>query len=178
MLKKSLIPMMAIGMVLGAHAGNYDVEANPSKVFIGVQLSAAMVQGTHGTDLNYASTGLGYGFRVGADNDEWRTMVAIDKMNNGKVSYERGEILVNYMFLMPQMEEMGLRPFIGLNAGYANYEAEGGTNESGFTYGAQAGVVYDINDQWDIDLSYEYTISRAEAFDHVGNIGIGINYKY
>jgi len=178
MLKKALIPLMVIGIVLGANAGDYYVEANPSKVFMGIQLSGAMVQGTHKSDLNYATKGLGYGFRLGADNGEWRTMVAFDKMNNGKVSYERGELQVNYMFLMPQMQDMGLRPFIGLNGGYANYEAEGGTNENGFTYGGQAGVVYDINDQFDIDLSYEYSISRAAAFDHVGNIAIGINYKY
>ena len=99
-------------------------------------------------------------------------------MNNNKVSYERGELLVNYMFLMPQIQDMGLRPYIGLNGGYANYEAEGGINESGFTYGGQVGVVYDINDQFDIDLSYQYSISTADAFDHVGNLVIGINYKY
>ncbi len=178
MLKKALIPLMVAGMALGAHAGDYDVEANPSKVFIGLELSGAFVQGTHNADLNYATKGLGYGFRIGADNGEWRTSVSVDKMNNDKVSYERGELLVNYMFLMPQMQDLGLRPYIGLNGGYANYEAEGGINENGFTYGGQAGVVYDINDQFDIDLSYQYSLSRAAAFDHVGNLAIGINYKY
>jgi opacity protein-like surface antigen len=99
-------------------------------------------------------------------------------MNNDKVSYERGELHVQYMFQLPQMTDMGLRPFIGLNGGYANYEAEGGINESGFTYGGEAGIIFDVTDQIDIDVTYQYTISRAAAFDHAANLGIGINYKY
>ena len=178
MRKKAWIPLMVAGMVLGASAGDYDMEANPSKVFMGIQLSEAWVQGTHNTDLNYATSGLGYGFRLGADNGEWRTSISVDKMNNDKVSYERADLLVDYMFLMPQMQEMGLRPYIGFNVGYANYEAEGGINENGITYGGQAGIVYDLGDQIDIDVNYKYSMSRAAAFDHVGNLGIGINYKY
>jgi len=178
MLKKALIPLMVIGIVLGANAGDYDVEANPSKVFIGIDLSKAWVQGTHKTDLNYATQGFAYGVHVGADNGQWRTTISFDKLNNGEVSYERGELLIDYMFQMAEMQDMGLRPYIGLNGGYANYEAEGGINENGLTYGAQAGIVYDVSDHIDLDLSYKYSISRADAFDHVGNLGIGINYKY
>ena len=70
MLKQALIPLMVAGMALGAHAGDYDMEANPSKVFLGLELSGAFIQGSHMADLNYATKGLGYGFRVGADNGE------------------------------------------------------------------------------------------------------------
>ncbi len=178
MLRKIFIPLMLAGAVLGVQAGNYDVEAAPSKVFLGIQLSRAWVQGTHETDLNYATSGLGYGVQVGADNGEWRTAISVDKMNNDKVSYERGELHIDYMFMMPQMTDFGLRPYIGLNGGYANYEAEGGVNENGFTYGGEAGIVYDVSDQIDVDLSYRYVMSSADAFDHAGNLGIGINYKY
>jgi opacity protein-like surface antigen len=178
MFKMAFIPLMVAGLVLGASAGDYEVEANPSKVFLGIQLSGAWVQGTHKTDLNYATSGLGYGFRLGAQNSEWRTFLSVDKFNNDKVSYERGELHVNYLFTFPQLTDFGLRPFIGMNGGYANYEAEGAINENGFTYGGEAGVIYDVNDQFDIDITYQYSMSRAAAFDHVGNLGIGINYKY
>jgi hypothetical protein len=178
MLKKLFIPLMLGGVVLGASAGNYEVEANPSKVLLGIQLSGAWVQGTHKTDLDYATQGYGYGVRLGAENREWRTMLSADRMNNGKVSYERGELHVDYLFLQGQMAQMGLRPFIGLNGGYANYKAQGGINESGFTYGGEAGIVYDVSDQVDIDLTCQYVLSQAAAFDHATNLGIGINYKY
>lgn len=178
MLKRLFIPLMLAGVVLGVNAGDYEMEASPTKVFLGIQLSGAWVQGTHKTDLNYATKGFGYGVRLGAQNGEWRTMLSVDKMNNKKVSYERGELHVDYLFQQAEMAEMGLRPFIGLNGGYANYEAEGGINENGFTYGGEAGIVYDLSDQIDIDLTYQYTLSRSAAFDHAANLGIGINYKY
>jgi opacity protein-like surface antigen len=178
MLKKAFIPLMVAGLIFGAHAGDYDMEANPSKVFLGIQLSGAWVQGTHKTDLNYATSGLGYGVRLGAQNAEWRSFLSADKFNNDKVSYERGELHVDYLFTFPQLTEFGLHPFIGMNGGYANYEAEGGINENGFTYGGELGVVFDLNDQIDIDVSYQYSLSHSDAFDHVGNLGIGINYKY
>ena len=178
MLKKVFISLMVVAVASTANAGDYEMEASPSKVFLGIQLSGAWVQGTHKADLNYATSGFGYGVRLGAQNDEWRTMISADKMNNDKVSYERGELHVQYMFQLPQMTDMGLRPFIGLNGGYANYEAEGGINESGFTYGGEAGIIFDVTDQIDIDVTYQYTMSRAAAFDHAANLGIGINYKY
>jgi opacity protein-like surface antigen len=178
MLKRVLMLLMVFGLVLGVHAGDYEMEAESGKVFLGVQASRAWVQGTHKTDLNYATSGWGYGVRVGAQNSEWRTLISVDKLNNGKVSYERAELHTQYLFALPQMTEMGWHPFLGLNGGYANYEAEGGINENGIMYGGEVGVVFDLNDQVDIDLSYQYSMSRAAAFDHVGNLGIGINYKY
>ncbi len=178
MRQKRWLPLMVMGLMMSAHAGDYAEEANPSNVFMGVHVSEAFVQGSHQTDLNYAARGIGYGVFVGADNGQWRTSLAANKMNNGEVSYEQGELLVNYMILMPAMQEAGLRPYIGLNGGYANYEAKGGYNENGFTYGGQTGLVYDLSDNIDIDLNYKYSIGAAASFDHVGNVGIGISYKY
>ncbi len=178
MFKKALIPLMAAGLMVGAQAGSYDVEAVQSKVFVGVQLGGAWVQGSYLNDLNYQTDGFAYGARVGAQNDKWRTLVSIDKFNNDESSYERLEVHAQYLLSLQQMSAYGLRPFLGLNGGYANYEAKGGYNESGFTYGGEAGVVFDLSDNVDIDLTYQYTISNADAFDHVGNLILGINYKY
>ncbi len=178
MFKKALIPLMVAGFVIGAQAGNYDMEASPSKVFVGAQIGGAWVQGTHESDLNYKTSGFAYGLRLGAQNNEWRTMITFDKFKNDEASYERGEVHAQYLFSIAQMADMGLRPFIGLNGGYANYEAKGGVNESGFTYGGEAGVVFDLSENIDIDLTYQYTIGHADAFDHTGNLILGINYKY
>jgi opacity protein-like surface antigen len=184
MFKKAMIPLLVAGFMIGAQAGDYDVEASPSKVFLGVQLGGAWVQGDHLTDHNYATSGYAYGVRVGAQNNEWRTLVSLDKFDNNESSYERAEVHAQYLFTMPQLADMGLRPFIGLNGGYANYEAKGPDangskiNESGFTYGAEAGLVYDVSDSIDVDLTYQYTIGHSDRFDHAGTLTLGINYKY
>jgi len=180
MFKLAIAPLMVAGLVAGAFAGDFAEEADPSKVFVGVELSGALVQGSHKTNLNYSSKGFGYGIRLGAQNSEWRTMLTFDRMNNKKVSYERGEVHAQYLFSTAQM----VHPFIGINGGYANYEAEGpdatgkAINESDFVYGAEAGLVFDLSDNIDIDLTYKYSIGQAKAFDHANNLAVGINYKY
>jgi opacity protein-like surface antigen len=178
MWKKLLVPVLVFGAV-SAMAGSSDFSASPSKVFVGVQLGKAWVQGTHESDLNYKTDGLSYGIRLGAQNQEWRTMVTFDRFKNDEASYERGEIHADYLFHF-DMDSMGVGivPFIGLNGGYANYEAKGGINESGWTYGGEAGVIFDVSENIDVDVMYQYTIGAADAFDHVGNLKVGINYKY
>jgi len=46
------------------------------------------------------------------------------------------------------------------------------------TYGGEAGVIFDVTENIDVDVAYQYTLSTAKAFDHVGNVKMGINYKY
>ena len=65
-----------------------------------------------------------------------------------------------------------------MNGGYGNYEAKGGINENGFTYGGEAGVIFDATENIDIDVMAQYSLSSAAAFDHVANVKMGINYKY
>ena len=178
MWKMIMIPFWVLTSIF-AVAGSYDTEANPSKVFVGVQLGAAWVQGSHMSDLNYQTDGLSYGLRLGAQNQEWRTMVTFDRFDNDEASYERGEIHADYLFRMAtDTMGVGIVPFIGLNGGYANYEAKGGINESGFTYGGEAGVIFDVSESIDVDVMYQYTIGHADAFDHVGNLKVGVNSKY
>jgi len=179
MWKKLVIPFWIFSSVLSV-AGSYDVEANPSKVFIGVQLGAAWVQGSHNADLNYQTDGFSYGLRLGAQNRDWRSMVTFDRFKNDEASYERGEIHADYLFrIVTDTVGVGhIIPFIGLNGGYANYEAEGGINESGFTYGGEAGVIFDVSESIDVDVMYQYTVGGADALDHIGNLKVGLNYKY
>jgi len=183
MWRKIILPYVVSGLAV-VSAGDYDMEANPSKVFIGVQVGAAWVQGSHKNDLNYKTSGLSYGVRLGAQNSEWRTMLTFDRFKNDEASYERGEVHADYLLhVMNGISGIGITPFIGVNGGYANYEAKAAPgkpsiNESGITYGGEAGVIFDVTENIDVDLMYQYSMSRADAFDHVGNLKVGVNYKY
>jgi hypothetical protein len=120
MWKKIMIPMMVLGAV-SATAGSYDLEANPSKIFVGVQAGESWVQGTHKADNDYKTAGIAYGLRLGAQNYEWRSMVTLDYMNNKKVGYLRGEIHTDYLFhFNSDAAGVGIVPFLGLNGGYAS----------------------------------------------------------
>ena len=179
MFKKALIPLMVAGMALGAQAGDYAVEANPSQVFVGFDAGYSQVQGSHLTDANYKTGGVAYGLRLGAQNTEWRTMVTVDRFMNKEAGYLLGQIHTDYLFhILDGYTAMGIKPFLGLNGGYGNYEAKGGIDENGLTYGGEAGVIFDATENIDIDLMAQYSLSSAAAFDHAANVKMGINYKY
>jgi len=69
------------------------------------------------------------------------------------------------------------RPFIGLNVGYANYESTF-IESDGWIYGGQVGVVVDVAEMVNLDLSYRYSLSNADTFDHKGSVFFGVNYLF
>ena len=178
MWKKVMIPFWILASVW-AIAGSYDTEANPSKVFVGVQFGKAWVQGSHESGDDYQTDGLSYGLRLGAQNQEWRSMVTFDHFDNDEVIYDRGEIHADYLFRMAtDTVGVGIVPFIGINGGYAKYKARGDIEDGGFTYGGEAGVIFDVSESIDIDVMYQYTVGQADVLDSIGNLKIGVNYKY
>ncbi len=181
MWKKFLIPFVTLSLT-AVVAGDYKVPANPSKVFVGAEVGYAVVQGTQGADPDAKNGGLAYGFRLGAQNIEWRTMLTLDHFNaaDDNASYTRGELHADYLFRMESGASMGVGiiPFIGLNVGYASYKAKGDINASGVTYGGEAGVIFDVSESIDVDLMYQYSMSSADELDYISGIKIGLNYKY
>lgn len=179
-----LLSVLTLGAT-GLFAGDVNMEANPSKVFVGVYGGYSWVGGSHkssasaSVDNNFSTAGLSYGLRLGAQNSEWRSMVTFDRFINEEAAYFLGQIHADYLLhFMDGYTEIGIKPFLGLNGGYGNYEAKGNISESGFTYGGETGIIFDVSENVDVDVMYQYTLSSAEAFNYVSNVKLGINYKY
>lgn len=176
MVKK--IVMVLLCTVLGSSL--YAENMSTGKGFIGLEVGYATVQGDVGgffPELDREGDGVEYGIRLGAQTDEWRTILAFDYYDNSDddQNVEKGYLMVDYFFL--QGSESIFRPFIGLNVGYANYESTL-VEDNGFLYGGQAGLVVNVAESIDLDLSYRYSLSEADALDHVGSIVFGLNYLY
>ena len=156
----------------------YAESAPGDKKFLGLEVGAGTVQGNTFTELNHEGSAVEYGVRLGAQTEEWRTMFTFDYFDSSDddQNVEKLMITVDY-FLYNSGGEVSVRPFIGLNAGYANYESTA-FDESGLLYGGQAGVVIGITPQIDIDLSYRYSLSEMDSMDHAGTIMFGINYLF
>jgi len=176
MIKK--IAMVFLCTVLGSslYAGNMST----GKGFIGLEVGYATVQGDVGgffPELDREGDAVEYGLRLGAQTSEWRTMLAFDYYDNSDddQNVEKGYLMLDYFFL--QDDNVAFRPFIGINVGYANYESTL-VDDSGFLYGGQAGFVVNVAESIDLDLSYRYSLSNADALDHVGSVVFGMNYLY
>jgi len=188
MVKTIAMGLLAVALTGSLYAENY---AEGEK-FIGLELGYATVQGDVGGffpgDIirDYEGSDVEFGIRLGAQNEEWRTTLLFnyfDGEDDGKEqNYEKGLLSLDYFFLSSNKSDF--QPFIGFNVGYINYESTDNIDMSGFIYGGQAGVVFSVTDNIDLDLQYRYSLSNATqddrdaSLDHVGSIVFGINYIY
>ena len=183
---RKIIATVFLGLMLSSSlfAENYST----GKKFIGVEVGAAELQGGVYMDLNdpfsydqfYRGSDVTFGLRVGAQNDNYRTMLLFDYYDNTDEdqNLELGLISIDYYIISSEAGSVTIKPFIGINVGYASYESTL-VEESDFVYGGQAGVVVNVSEKIDVDLSYRYSLTY-ESFnlDHFGVIMLGLNYLY
>jgi len=179
MVKKIAVTLLSAALGSSLYAGNI----SQSESFIGLEVGAATIQantaGFFG-EPNYEGTDVEYGLRLGAQYNEWRTMFVFDYFDStdDNQNYEKGFISVDYFFLNSGTESASFRPYIGLNAGYMNYESSPDIDENGFLYGGQVGFAYRVTDSIDLDLLYRYSLTDTAETDHIGSVVFGINYIY
>ena len=172
MMKKMAIALLcaALGSSLYARDG-----ISESRTFIGLELGYVEVQGDTRTELNYVSDyDLQFGVRLGAEKDEWRTTLIFDYFDTDVQTVQQGLMTLDYYLLDEEM----VKPYIGVNVGYGRYESFNASDDSGFMYGGQLGVVVHAADMINLDLSYRYTLSSSDYFDHVGGVIFSVDYLF
>jgi len=181
MVKKIVIAglCMALGSALNAK------DMLTSKTFLGLEVGYSDVQGERillpdNTYFDDTGDGAMFGFRIGAQNEEWRTMFLFDYYDNTDTdqNLEQGLLTIDYFFMGSEyLSETTFSPYIGANVGYANYESTF-VDASGILYGGQAGFVVGATENIDLDFAYRYSLSETEELDHVGSFVFAVNYIY
>jgi hypothetical protein len=175
MVKKIAIALscMVFGSTLNA------AEVSVGKKFIGLEAGAAKIQADTLLIGDHDGDDVEFGFRLGAQNDEWRTMLVFDYFDSSDddQNYEKGLVQFDYYLFNNEYETFSFRPFIGVNVGYMNYESET-IDESGFLYGGQAGFIFGVTEHFDIDVMYRYSFTDAAHTDHVESVVVGLNYFF
>jgi opacity protein-like surface antigen len=150
-----------------------------SERIIGLEVGASTIQADTGGYLgesDHDGSSAEFGFRLGAQLDTWRVMLILDYFDSSDddQNYEKGLVSVDYFF---PREEEGVKPYIGLNTGYLNYESTD-IDESGFLYGGQLGATYRVKENIDLDVMYRYSLTEADQTDHIQSLVFGLNYIY
>lgn len=174
-----MIKKMAIaGLCMALGSLTY---ASDNKTFLGLEIGSATVQADTGGlfgEPDYKGTDIEYGFRIGAQNEEWRSMLVFDYYDNtdDDQNIEKGLIELDYFFMGrdPSVKST-FNPYFGVNLGYMNYESTG-IDESGFLYGGQVGFTLEVADTIDLDVMYRYSLTDAAGTDHIESFVFGINY--
>lgn len=172
MVKNISIVLLCMAMGSVAYA---DILESESDTFIGVEVGLTEVQGEQPSDT---SDDVSYGIRVGAQNEQWRTIIGFNYYDSDEYNVEKILLSVDYFFLKyDEMANYMLQPYIGANVGYMNYE-QGIIDESGLLYGGQIGIVLNFMDKFDLDLGYRYSLSDADVLDHSSDVLLGIHYHF
>jgi len=171
MVKK--IAIAALCTVLGTSLYARDISSGDK--FIGLEVGATEVQGD---TARGDESGVEFGIRAGAQTEKWRSMILLNYFDKNDQNTEKLMITVDYFPLDTTSEQSYFKPYLGVNAGYMNYEVSGTSDVDGFLYGAQAGFVVEVMETIDMDIGYRYSLSSADEFDHSGSVVFGINYLY
>jgi len=153
--------------------------ANGNQGIIGLELGYGFVDGDRLGEEKHKSEALEYGFRLGAQNEEWRTMFVFDYYESDDVddqTVQKSFLTLDY-FITDIDVDTQIRPFIGANVGYARYESTL-VDETGFIYGAQVGVIVSAGESMSLDLMYRYSLGQVDALNSVSSVTLGINYLY
>ncbi|CAA6819450.1 MAG: Unknown protein [uncultured Sulfurovum sp.] len=157
----------------------YARDITESQKFIGIEAGISEVQGGIASEIDGStSKGTTFGLRVGARAEEWRTLFSVNNFDDEGRNVEKLLLAVDYLFLGEDaLVDYAMQPYIGLNAGYANYESLG-VDEDGFLYGGQAGIIVDIVEELSLDIGFRYSLSSSDALDHTQDIIFGMDYKF
>ena len=175
MIKKIAVALLCTVLGTSLYANK---ESFGNKGFIGLEVGYGQVDGDVWNQGKYKGEDVEYGLRLGAQSDKWRTMFVYDYYNSDDddQTVQKGFVMIDYFFMDSDIDTV-VRPFVGANVGYANYESTF-VDESGFLYGGQIGVVMSAGESVDIDLTYRYSLGGFDELNSVSSITLGINYLY
>jgi hypothetical protein len=196
MMKKVAVALLctALGNTLYARD-----DISTSSPFLGLEIGYATIKADAYNYFSpniypgYESSDIEFGARIGAQKENWRTMLVYNYFDtdnaNYTQTYHKGLLTIDYMFTVSEGTENVFKPYLGLNVGYMAYETGDTPYKSdadGFIAGGQVGFTYRVMEKIDLDLMYRYSAGinvtdgsdDANRVDGIGSAILGINYLY
>jgi hypothetical protein len=121
------------------------------------------------------------GIRVGRQSLDWRTIFGFDyETDFSTIFVEADYIFLDEMFGTPK-----LRPYLGLNINYIDYNnffdyTQNITiDEDGYSIGINIGLILYAGDRVDVDIGYHYnSVQSIEPVDYLQTVTLSIHYFY
>lgn len=157
----------------------YAQDSFTSERFLGIEAGYGTVSSKNIIDVNEKNSGVEFGFRLGAQNQEWRTTISGHQFNKNGQKYFR-TMLAFDRFLWSSLYETDrivFKPYLGGHVGWLKY-SDNSIEDNGFIYGTQAGLAWNVIKEIDFDLGYRYSFSDLKGVDDIGSVVFAINYLY
>ena len=154
-------------------------ESFSSERLLGISVGYAGVESTSPIGLKKSNRDVEVGFRFGAQNDEWRTLIIGDASFSNNHKYQKA-ILSFDRFIWQSLyktDSIVFKPYLGAHIGYLRYTSDDLT-ESGMLYGANLGLTWNVLGEIDFDLGYRYSMSNVNSVESIDALTLGVNYIY
>jgi opacity protein-like surface antigen len=151
-----------------------------SERFLGIEAGYGEIQSKNVIGVPYSTKGVEFGFRFGAQNEEWRTTLSAHHFNKNSQEYFRTMLTFDHFVWssLYKADDIIFKPYIGAHVGWLTYEDKSGVDDDGFIYGGQAGIAWNVLREVDFDFGYRYSISDINKVDDIGSVVFAVNYLY
>ncbi|SFV63445.1 hypothetical protein MNB_SV-14-763 [hydrothermal vent metagenome] len=156
-------------------------DAFSSERFLGIEVGYSTIESNNVIGIKESNRDIEYGFKIGAQNKEWRTTADVNFFKDKKKKYQQAKLSFDYFVWnsLYKSDDIVFKPYLGAHIGWMNYTNEAGNTESsGMLYGGQAGLAWNVLDEVDFDLSYKYSKTNIKDIDSVSGFVLGLNYLY
>ena len=116
-------------------------------------------------------------FKYGQQTSNWRTAIYYNYTQNSDDKFHSIIAQVDHGILMETFEQFPFKPYVGFSLGMMQHKFDGDSN-TGFVYGLNAGLNYVLNNNMDLDLSFQHmwTGSKLEKLDGMNNLSFSLHY--
>ncbi|NOZ90829.1 MAG: porin family protein [Epsilonproteobacteria bacterium] len=175
MLNKILLTIILFTITISAS------EEFTSERFLGIEAGYGTVKYTNKIGVTQSEKGVEFGFRIGAQNDEWRTTISAHNFNKNGEKYFRTMLQFD-KFLWTNLyktDNIIFKPYIGAHIGWLKYMGDNSSSDDqGMIYGGQVGLAWNVLREVDFDFGYRYSISDINKVDDIGSVVFAVNYLY
>jgi len=150
-----------------------------SERLLGIEVGYGELGTKDAIGLNDTVQSIKFGFRIGAQNEDWRTTL-IGNMSNSKGHQYKKAILAFDKFVWQSLykkDNIIFKPYLSGHLGWINHETSSVT-ENGLLYGAGAGVSWNVLREVDFDLGYRYSLTDLDSLKSLSAVTLGVNYIY
>jgi opacity protein-like surface antigen len=158
---------------------SYSVDDFSSERLLGIEVGYTTINSTNEIGLNQSDSNAEFGFRLGAQNEEWRTTIHASFMKVGSRNYQK--VMLDFdRFVWASLyktDSVVFKPYLGAHVGWLRY-TDVSLSDNGLAYGGQMGLALNVLNQVDFDLGYRYTVADIESVDDIGSLVFSVNYLY
>jgi opacity protein-like surface antigen len=150
-----------------------------SERLLGIEVGYAGLDTKDDIGLDESVDSVEFGFRIGAQNKEWRTSI-IGNMSNSNGHKTQKAMISFDKFVWQSLykkDDIVFKPYLSGHLGWIKHTADN-ISEDGMLYGGGFGLAWNVLDEVDFDLGYRYSVTNLDNLDNFDAVTLGVNYIY